>query len=47
MLAGRHMQVRNWAGATPIYEGLRRRLGDRDATILNNLAWAYSEQGAA
>jgi len=45
MLAGRHMQVRNWAGAAPIYEGLRRRLGDRDATLLNNLAWAYSEQG--
>ena len=24
---------------------LRRRLGDNDATTLNNLAWAYSETG--
>jgi tetratricopeptide (TPR) repeat protein len=45
LLAGRHMQVRGWADAIRIYEGLRRRVGDRDATILNNLAWAYSEQG--
>ena len=45
LAAGRHMQARNWAEAIRIYEGLRRRLGDRDATILNNLAWAYSEQG--
>lgn len=45
LLAGRHMQARNWADAVRLYEGLRRRLGDRDATILNNLAWAYSEQG--
>jgi cellulose synthase operon protein C len=45
LLAGRHMQARNWAEAAGIYEGLRRRLGDRDAAMLNNLAWAYSEQG--
>jgi tetratricopeptide (TPR) repeat protein len=45
LLANRHMQARNWAEAARIYEGLRRRLGDRDATILNNLAWAYSERG--
>lgn len=45
LLAARHMQARNWADAVRIYEGLRRRVGDRDATILNNLAWAYSEQG--
>lgn len=44
MLAGRHMQARNWAEAADIYEGLRSRLGDRDASILSNLAWAYSEQ---
>ena len=43
--AGRYMQVRNWAEAIRIYEGLRRRLGDGDATILNNLAWAYAEEG--
>ncbi len=45
LLAGREMQARNWAGAIRIYEGLRQRLGNNDATILNNLAWAYSESG--
>ncbi len=45
LLAGRHMQTGNWAEAIPLYEKLRRRLGSRDATILNNLAWAYSEIG--
>lgn len=42
--AGRHMQARNWPDAIRIYEGLRQRLGDRDATILNNLAWAHAER---
>ena len=45
LLAGREMQARNWPAAIAIYEGLRLRLGDNDATILNNLAWAYSESG--
>ena len=39
------MQARNWPAAIAIYEGLRQRLGNNDATILNNLAWAYSESG--
>jgi len=39
------MQAEDWPGAIAIYESLRRRLGDNDATILNNLAWAYSENG--
>lgn len=43
--AGRRMQARDWAEAIRVYEGLRTRLGDADATILNNLAWAYSESG--
>jgi tetratricopeptide (TPR) repeat protein len=43
--AGRQMQARNWPEAIRVYEGLRRRVGDQDATILNNLAWAYSEAG--
>jgi tetratricopeptide (TPR) repeat protein len=43
--AGRQMQARNWPEAIRVYEGLRRRVGERDATILNNLAWAYSEAG--
>jgi len=45
LTAGRFMQARNWPEAIRIYEGLRSRLGNRDATILNNLAWAYSESG--
>jgi tetratricopeptide (TPR) repeat protein len=40
------MQAQDWPTAIGIYEGLRARLGDNDATILNNLAWAYSESGA-
>jgi tetratricopeptide (TPR) repeat protein len=39
------LQARQWGEAIRIYEGLRQRLGDRDAVMLNNLAWAYSEQG--
>jgi cellulose synthase operon protein C len=45
MLAGREMQARNWPAAIEIYEGLRQRLGNNDATILNNLAIAYAENG--
>ena len=43
LLAGRMMRARDWPGAIGLYEGLRRRLGDNDATLLNNLAWAYAE----
>ena len=45
LLGGREMQRRNWLFAIAIYEGLRARIGNNDATILNNLAWAYSESG--
>jgi tetratricopeptide (TPR) repeat protein len=45
LVASAHMQAGDWNEAIRIYEGLRRRLGDRDASILNNLAWAYSERG--
>jgi putative PEP-CTERM system TPR-repeat lipoprotein len=45
LAAAAHLQARDWAQAIAIYEGLRRRLGDRDAVVLNNLAWAYSESG--
>jgi Flp pilus assembly protein TadD len=45
LAAAGHMRARNWPEAIAIYEGLRSRLGEGDATILNNLAWAYSEQG--
>jgi tetratricopeptide (TPR) repeat protein len=45
LLGGREMQRGNWLFAIAIYEGLRARIGNNDATILNNLAWAYSESG--
>ena len=45
LAANRYLQARQWAAAINLYEGLRRRLGDRDAVMLNNLAWAYSERG--
>jgi len=45
LLGGREMQRQNWLLAIAIYEGLRARIGNNDATILNNLAWAYSESG--
>ena len=34
-----------WDEAATLLEGLRRRIGDRDATLLNNLGWARLEQG--
>ena len=45
MLASRMMQAGDWAGAIRVYESLRARIGNNDATILNNLAWAYAETG--
>ena len=43
--AARLMEAQDWPGAIRVYESLRARLGDNDATILNNLAWAYVETG--
>jgi Flp pilus assembly protein TadD len=45
LAASASMQARDWPSAIRIYEALRSRIGDRDATMLNNLAWAYSERG--
>ncbi|HWT12839.1 MAG TPA: hypothetical protein VN231_08815, partial [Allosphingosinicella sp.] len=45
LLAGRMMLARDWNGAIRVYESLRGRVGDNDATLLNNLAWAYAETG--
>ena len=39
------LQAGRWDRAIPLYERLRARIGNRDATLLNNLAWAYSKQG--
>jgi tetratricopeptide (TPR) repeat protein len=45
LVASSAMQDEAWPEAIRIYENLRTRLGDNDATVLNNLAWAYSESG--
>jgi tetratricopeptide (TPR) repeat protein len=45
LVGGQAMRQRNWLFAIAIYEGLRARIGNNDATILNNLAWAYAESG--
>jgi tetratricopeptide (TPR) repeat protein len=45
LVASQAMQGQDWPEAIRIYETLRTRLGDNDATVLNNLAWAYSESG--
>jgi tetratricopeptide (TPR) repeat protein len=45
MAANAYMQARRWPEAIAHYEAVRKRLGDNDATLLNNLAWAYAEAG--
>jgi tetratricopeptide (TPR) repeat protein len=45
LAANAFLQAKQWDGAIAVYERLRKRIGDRDATLLNNLAWAYSEKG--
>jgi tetratricopeptide (TPR) repeat protein len=45
LAANSFLQSGRWDGAIAIYERLRLRIGDRDGTLLNNLAWAYSERG--
>ncbi len=37
----------NWGESIRILEGLRARMGNRDALILNNLAWAWFRSGDA
>jgi putative PEP-CTERM system TPR-repeat lipoprotein len=45
LAANGFMEARKWPQAIRIYEGIRSRAGDKDAALLNNLAWAYMEQG--
>jgi tetratricopeptide (TPR) repeat protein len=40
-----NLQAKRWPEAIALYERVRRRVGDRDATLLNNLAWAYGQTG--
>ena len=44
LAANGFMEMGNWEQAIGIYEGLRRRLGDRDSALLNNLGYAYARQ---
>lgn len=45
MAANAYMQARRWPEAIAHYEAVRKRLGNNDSTLLNNLAWAYAETG--
>ena len=46
LLASDHlMATRQWEAAISVLDGLRGRLGNRDATILNKLGWAWFGQG--
>jgi tetratricopeptide (TPR) repeat protein len=45
LAAGSFLRAGRWDDAIGIYEDLRLRLGDRDASVLSNLAWAYSGKG--
>ncbi|WP_157217536.1 tetratricopeptide repeat protein [Flavisphingomonas formosensis] len=41
----RAIAAADWRRAIAIYERIRSDIGDRDAAILNNLAWAYFNAG--
>lgn len=43
--ADANLQAKRWPEAIALYERARRRTGDRDSTLLNNLAWAYGQTG--
>jgi cellulose synthase operon protein C len=45
MAANSYLLAKRWPEAIVLYEKVRRRIGNGDATLLNNLAWAYSETG--
>ncbi len=46
LLAADHFMVSGqWANAIDVLEGLRLRLGNRDATVLNSLGWAWFNKG--
>lgn len=45
MAGNAYMQARRWPEAIAAYEAVRKRLGNGDSTLLNNLAWAYAESG--
>jgi tetratricopeptide (TPR) repeat protein len=45
MAANSYLLAKQWPQAIAHYEAVRKRIGNGDATLLNNLAWAYSQTG--
>jgi cellulose synthase operon protein C len=45
LIAEHYLSVKQWDKAIETLESLRSRVGDRDAAILNNLAWAWLNKG--
>jgi predicted Zn-dependent protease len=45
MAANSYLLAKQWPQAIAHYEAVRKRIGNGDATLLNNLAWAYSQAG--
>jgi tetratricopeptide (TPR) repeat protein len=45
LAANAYLAARRWQPAIALYEEVRQRIGNGDATLLNNLAWAYAETG--
>jgi tetratricopeptide (TPR) repeat protein len=45
MAANSYLLAKRWPEAIALYEAVRKRIGNGDATLLNNLAWAYAETG--
>jgi tetratricopeptide (TPR) repeat protein len=45
MAANSYLLAKQWPQAITHYEAVRKRIGNGDSTLLNNLAWAYSQAG--
>jgi tetratricopeptide (TPR) repeat protein len=45
LAANAYLEAGQWDRAIRLYERVRARIGNGDANLLNNLAWAYSESG--
>jgi tetratricopeptide (TPR) repeat protein len=43
--ANTYLEARRWDQAIELYERVRKRVGNNDSTLLNNLAWAYAQKG--
>lgn len=45
LAANAYLQAGQWDRAIRLYERVRARIGNGDANLLNNLAWAYAQSG--